>query len=87
MTAAEFIVIEPLREDPALCAAFVYCVLGGVGPIQIRALFLKVKFDALAPWDRVNVIHILRDILDGHMRGAGAVHSRAARALDDQGKV
>jgi ferredoxin-NADP reductase len=67
-----------------IVAAFAYVVLGGSGPAPIRSVALSLTFSALEPWDRVNVIYALREVLDEALREAGALHSREARLLDDE---
>lgn len=62
------------------------CVLGGTGPMPIRAVFLKTKFDALPPWVRANVVYILRDIVRADLSDAFNFHLKVARAVADQEK-
>ena len=81
-TAEQF--VEHLWNDPILAASFAYCVIGGVGPCHVDAIFLKCKFEQLAPWDRAAVVFAVRDIVTSDLTAAFDAQVRGARAADDE---
>ena len=81
-TAEQF--VEHLWNDPILAASFAYCIIGGIGPCHVDAIFLKCKFDQLAPWDRAAVVFAVRDIVTSDLTAAFDAQVRGARAADDE---
>lgn len=78
--AQGFLATLTAGNSPTDVLSFAYCLMGGVGPAPIRAVYLKSQFDKLPPWDRANVVHAIRDLVRDDLTAAFDFHAKVARA-------